>query len=164
MTALVRKSCQNLSRQPALFLSLNWVKMLGIVSTWFDIDLVFRFPFRSHTPIALRCYYGKILTAAPFVIIWFLNSTSPFIGMWHYLGRKSMIVTKWLHMIIKHYGLKLSAPFPEPLLVSLSFSIKLKVQIPEIRPEIVMVDGIFFDDSFEQDRLWDDSGTTISGI
>ena len=30
--------------------------------------------------------------------------------------------------------------------------------------EIVMVDGMFLDDSFEQDRLWDDSGTTISGI
>ena len=30
--------------------------------------------------------------------------------------------------------------------------------------EIVMVDGTFFGDSFEQDRSWDDSGTTISGI
>ena len=30
--------------------------------------------------------------------------------------------------------------------------------------EIVMVDGMFFGDSFEQDRPWDDSGTTISGI
>ena len=30
--------------------------------------------------------------------------------------------------------------------------------------EIVMVDGTCFDDSFEQDRSWDDSGTTISGI
>ena len=29
---------------------------------------------------------------------------------------------------------------------------------------IVMVDGTFFGDSFEQDRSWDDSGTTISGI
>ena len=29
---------------------------------------------------------------------------------------------------------------------------------------IVMVDGTFFGDSFEQDRAWDDSGTTISGI
>ena len=28
----------------------------------------------------------------------------------------------------------------------------------------VMVDRIFWDDSFEQDRSWDDSGTTISGI
>ena len=28
---------------------------------------------------------------------------------------------------------------------------------------IVMVDGTFFDASFEQDRSWDDSGTTISG-
>ena len=28
-------------------------------------------------------------------------------------------------------------------------------------PEIVMVDGPFWDDSFEQDRSWDDSGTTI---
>ena len=26
---------------------------------------------------------------------------------------------------------------------------------------IVMVDGTFFGDSFEQDRPWDDSGTTI---
>ena len=30
--------------------------------------------------------------------------------------------------------------------------------------EIVMVDGTFWDDSFEQDRSWDDFGTTISGI
>ena len=29
---------------------------------------------------------------------------------------------------------------------------------------LVMVDGTFFGDSFEQDRSWDDSGTTISGI
>ena len=29
---------------------------------------------------------------------------------------------------------------------------------------IVMVDGTFFGDSFEQDQSWDDSGTTISGI
>ena len=29
---------------------------------------------------------------------------------------------------------------------------------------IVMVDGTFLDDSFEQDRSWDDFGTTISGI
>ena len=29
---------------------------------------------------------------------------------------------------------------------------------------IVMVDGTFFGDSFEQDWSWDDSGTTISGI
>ena len=29
---------------------------------------------------------------------------------------------------------------------------------------IVMVDGTSFGDSFEQDRTWDDSGTTISGI
>ena len=29
---------------------------------------------------------------------------------------------------------------------------------------IVMVDGTFVGDSFEQDRSWDDSGTTISGI
>ena len=29
---------------------------------------------------------------------------------------------------------------------------------------IVMVDGTIFGDSFEQDRSWDDSGTTISGI
>ena len=29
---------------------------------------------------------------------------------------------------------------------------------------IVMVDGTFSGDSFEQDRSWDDSGTTISGI
>ena len=28
---------------------------------------------------------------------------------------------------------------------------------------IVMVDGAFFGDSFEQDQSWDDSGTTISG-
>ena len=30
--------------------------------------------------------------------------------------------------------------------------------------EIVMVDRTFWDDSFEQDRSWDDYGTTISGI
>ena len=30
--------------------------------------------------------------------------------------------------------------------------------------EIVMLDGTFFGDSFKQDRSWDDSGTTISGI
>ena len=30
--------------------------------------------------------------------------------------------------------------------------------------EIVMVDGTFWDASFEQDRSWDDFGTTISGI
>ena len=30
--------------------------------------------------------------------------------------------------------------------------------------EIVMVDGTFWDDSFEQDLSWDDFGTTISGI
>ena len=30
--------------------------------------------------------------------------------------------------------------------------------------EIVMVDGTFFDDSVEQDRSWDISETTISGI
>ena len=30
--------------------------------------------------------------------------------------------------------------------------------------EIVMVDGTLFGDSFGQDRPWDDSGTTISGI
>ena len=30
--------------------------------------------------------------------------------------------------------------------------------------EIVMVDGKFWDDSFEQDRSWDDFGTTILGI
>ncbi len=30
--------------------------------------------------------------------------------------------------------------------------------------EIVMVDLGFGDDSFEQDRSWDDFGTTISGI
>ena len=29
---------------------------------------------------------------------------------------------------------------------------------------LVMVDGTFFGDSFEQDRSWDDSGTTVSGI
>ena len=29
---------------------------------------------------------------------------------------------------------------------------------------LMMVDGRFFGDSFEQDRSWDDSGTTISGI
>ena len=29
---------------------------------------------------------------------------------------------------------------------------------------LVMVDGTFFGDSFEQDRSWDDSATTISGI
>ena len=29
---------------------------------------------------------------------------------------------------------------------------------------IVMVDGTFLGDSFEQDRSWDDSGMTISGI
>ena len=29
---------------------------------------------------------------------------------------------------------------------------------------IVMVDGTFFGDSFEQDRSWYDFGTTISGI
>ena len=29
---------------------------------------------------------------------------------------------------------------------------------------IVMVDGTLFGDPFEQDRSWDDSGTTISGI
>ena len=29
---------------------------------------------------------------------------------------------------------------------------------------IVMADRTFFGDSFEQDRSWDDSGTTISGI
>ena len=29
---------------------------------------------------------------------------------------------------------------------------------------IVVVDGTFFGNSFEQDRSWDDSGTTISGI
>ena len=28
----------------------------------------------------------------------------------------------------------------------------------------VMVDGTFLDDFFEQDRSWDDFGTTISGI
>ena len=30
--------------------------------------------------------------------------------------------------------------------------------------EIVMLDGTFWGDSFEQNRSWDDSGTTISGI
>ena len=30
--------------------------------------------------------------------------------------------------------------------------------------EIVMVGGTFWDDSFEQDRSWDDSGTNIPGI
>ena len=30
--------------------------------------------------------------------------------------------------------------------------------------EIVMVDGTSWDESFEQDRSWDDSGATISGI
>ena len=30
--------------------------------------------------------------------------------------------------------------------------------------EIEMVDGMFWDDSFEQDRSRDDSGKTISGI
>ena len=30
--------------------------------------------------------------------------------------------------------------------------------------EIVMVDGTILGDSFEQDRPWDDSRTTISGI
>ena len=30
--------------------------------------------------------------------------------------------------------------------------------------EIVMVDGTIWDDSFEQDRSWDDFGTTIAGI
>ena len=29
---------------------------------------------------------------------------------------------------------------------------------------IVMVDGMFWAQSVEQDRSWDDSGTTISGI
>ena len=29
---------------------------------------------------------------------------------------------------------------------------------------IVMVDGTFLNDSFEQDRSWDDFGTTVSGI
>ena len=29
---------------------------------------------------------------------------------------------------------------------------------------IVMVDGTFFGDTFEQDQSWDDTGTTISGI
>ena len=29
---------------------------------------------------------------------------------------------------------------------------------------LVMVDGTFFGDTFEQDRSWDDSATTISGI
>ena len=30
--------------------------------------------------------------------------------------------------------------------------------------EVVMVDLAFWDDSFEQDRSWDDFGTTISDI
>ena len=30
--------------------------------------------------------------------------------------------------------------------------------------DIVMVDLVFWDDSFEQDRSWDDFGTTISSI
>ena len=29
---------------------------------------------------------------------------------------------------------------------------------------ILMVEGTFFDDSFKQDRSWDDSGTTISTV
>ena len=32
------------------------------------------------------------------------------------------------------------------------------------KQEIVMVDGRFFVNSFEQDQSWDDSGLTISGI
>ena len=38
------------------------------------------------------------------------------------------------------------------------------VLCPLADSEIVMVDGTFWDDSFEQDRSWDDFGTTISGI
>ena len=37
-------------------------------------------------------------------------------------------------------------------------------EIPNADSEIVMVDGTFFGNSFEQDQSWDDSGTTISGI
>ena len=42
----------------------------------------------------------------------------------------------------------------------------LAVDLYPFRPDsgIVMVDGTFIGDSFEQDRPWDDSGTTISGI
>ena len=36
--------------------------------------------------------------------------------------------------------------------------------IPSTGSRIVMVDGTFFGDYFEQDRSWDDSGITISGI
>ena len=35
---------------------------------------------------------------------------------------------------------------------------------PEADSEIVIVDGTLWDDSFEQERSWNDAGTTISGI
>ena len=37
-----------------------------------------------------------------------------------------------------------------------------KPRIPD--SEIVMVEGTIWDDSFDQDRSWEDSGTTISGV
>ena len=48
------------------------------------------------------------------------------------------------------------------LFLSLPQSRRLLIPYPD--SEIVMVDLGFGDDFFEQDRSWDDFGTTISGI
>ena len=54
---------------------------------------------------------------------------------------------------------QLCGVFLKGVLDSLVFTSKMKAD-----SGIVMVDGTFFGDSSEQNRSWDDSGTTISGI
>ena len=41
---------------------------------------------------------------------------------------------------------------------------KLQKRPLQADSEIGMVDGALWDESFEQDRSWDDSGTIMSGI
>ncbi len=79
------------------------------------------------------------------------------------------------HCLFTAYSLLIRAPTAYSLLIwsptahpprirSLFTAYSLLIRILFSDSEIVMVDGTFWDDSFEQDRSWDDFGTTISGI
>ena len=83
---------------------------------------------------------------------------------------------RWLHIQI--FGISLGHPWiscdsayriheveyqTDTMIAFATFTRFMQVHAPP-DSETVMGDGTFWDNSFEQDRSWDDSGTTISGI
>ena len=85
-------------------------------------------------------------------------------GFWTLLSRPFFLAMLWAKFGCPHFTRFSLKPMKN--LARRLRSVKPHRPTSRMDPdsEIVMVDGTFWDASVEQDRSWDHSGTTISGI